>query len=461
MKLRIFGQYVFFPLVLLGVAELGAVLLACWLESSSGLNLAGPGNFLWRRSLLFAACVLASMIALGLYSKRRRDRLSGTMLRVTLGVCAGAGIARFVAIFWTDVWFPTPMLGGSVTMACALLLLTRVAGQRLMDGNTFKRRILVLGSGRFAARILHLRRRADQWGFKIVGFVAVEGDETSVPTGSIVNLNGSMIEFARLNRIDEIVIAIDDRRRNYPLRELLNCRLEGIEIIELATFLERETGKVFLDVVSPSWIILGGGFRCNWVRRASVRIVDILASLIILLVGLPFMLLVAIAIKLEDGLFAPVLYVQERVGQRGFVFKVYKFRSMHLNAESDGNACWAKANDSRVTRVGAIIRKTRLDELPQLLNVFSGKMSFVGPRPERPSFVVRLSEKIPYYPERHSVKPGITGWAQLCYPYGASDKDAFEKLQYDLFYVKNHGLIFDLLILLQTVEVILFGKGAR
>jgi lipopolysaccharide/colanic/teichoic acid biosynthesis glycosyltransferase len=192
-----------------------------------------------------------------------------------------------------------------------------------------------------------------------------------------------------------------------------------------------------------------------------VRAVDIFASLIILLVSLPFMLLVGLAIKLEDGFAAPVMYVQERVGQGGFIFKVFKFRSMNLNAEGDGKACWAQANDSRVTRVGAIIRMTRLDELPQLINVFSGKMSFVGPRPERPSFVDRLSEKIPYYPERHSVKPGITGWAQLCYPYGASDQDAFEKLQYDLFYVKNHSLFFDLMILLQTVEVIVFGKGAR
>jgi len=461
MKLRIFGHYIFFPLVLLGFAELIAVLAACWLGTKFAEPLTGHGQFMWGPSATLAACVFASMTALGLYNKRQRDRLNGTMLRAVLGVFVGGVVARVVALFWSDLWSPVSIMAGSMVMACAFLLLTRVAGQRVMDGNAFRRRILVLGSGRFAARVLHLRRRADQRAFKLIGFIAVQGDNTAVPINNIIKHQASLMELTRLHRIDEIVIAIDDRRRNYPVRELLNCRLAGVEISELATFLERETGKVFLDIVNPSWIILGAGFRCNWLRRASVRTVDIFASFIILLIGLPFMVLVVLAIKLEDGFAAPVMYVQERVGQGGLLFKVFKFRSMHLNAEGAGEALWAQANDSRVTRVGAVIRKTRLDELPQLLNVFAGKMSFVGPRPERPSFVVRLSEKIPYYPERHSVKPGITGWAQLCYPYGASDQDAFEKLQYDLFYVKNHGLFFDLMILLQTVEVIVFGKGAR
>jgi lipopolysaccharide/colanic/teichoic acid biosynthesis glycosyltransferase len=181
----------------------------------------------------------------------------------------------------------------------------------------------------------------------------------------------------------------------------------------------------------------------------------------VLLLGIPFMLLVILAIKIEDGFSAPVLYRQERVGRHGRVFTVMKFRSMRLDAEQDGQARWAQEGDSRITRVGGVIRTTRLDELPQLWNVLRGTMSFVGPRPERPVFVAHLGEEIPFYGERHSVKPGITGWAQLCYPYGASDQDAMEKLQYDLFYVKNRGLLFDIMILLQTVEVILFGKGAR
>jgi sugar transferase (PEP-CTERM system associated) len=261
--------------------------------------------------------------------------------------------------------------------------------------------------------------------------------------------------------VDEIVMAMDDRRQQFPLKELLDCRLKGIDVVELASFLERETGKVYLDILIPSWMIFGDGFRRDFIRRYSERAFDIAASLVLLMLTLPVMLLTMLAIKLEEGVRAPLLYGQPRVGCGGKVFRVMKFRSMRTNAESDGRARWAKANDDRVTRVGRFIRKVRIDELPQLFNVLGGQMSFVGPRPERPEFVGQLSESIPYYDIRHAVKPGITGWAQLCYPYGASEQDALEKLQYDLYYVKNHSLVVDVLILLQTVEVILFNKGAR
>jgi sugar transferase (PEP-CTERM system associated) len=218
---------------------------------------------------------------------------------------------------------------------------------------------------------------------------------------------------------------------------------------------------VRLDVLNPSWIIFGEGFRVSLVQRALERGFDVAATLGLLLVSAPFMIAVTLAIWIEDGLRAPVLYRQRRVGRHGAVFDVLKFRSMRTDAEPTGEAVWAVKNDPRVTRVGAVIRKTRLDELPQLFNVLRGDMSFVGPRPERPEFVHQLEERIPYYRERHTVKPGITGWAQLCYPYGSSERDAIEKLQYDLYYVKNRSLLFDLVILIQTVEVVLWGKGAR
>jgi len=253
---------------------------------------------------------------------------------------------------------------------------------------------------------------------------------------------------------------MDDRRRNFPLGELLECRLDGIEIIELVTFLERETGKVHIDVLNPSWLIFGAGFRRDALRRSSERIFDVVASTLLLLGAAPIMLLTALAIIIESGPRAPVFYRQRRVGFRGSEFEVVKFRSMAVDAEKNG-AVWATDNDSRVTRVGTVIRKLRIDELPQILNVLKGDMSFVGPRPERPEFVAQLSESIPYYNERHWVKPGITGWAQLCYPYGASERDAIEKLQYDLYYVKNHSLLFDFMVLAQTAEVVLLGKGAR
>src|SRR5256886_4959939 len=214
------------------------------------------------------------------------------------------------------------------------------------------------------------------------------------------------------------------------------------------------------DLLNRSWMIFGHGFRRDPLRLFSARTMDLLASLAVLAVSLPFMLLTLIAIKIEDGWRAPALYSQCRVGRGGRTFRVLKFRSMRLDAELDG-AQWAQRQDPRVTRVGAIIRKLRVDELPQVINVLRGHMSFVGPRPERPEFVAQLAEKIPYYVQRHCVKPGITGWAQLCYPYGSSEQDALEKLQYDLYYIKNNSLLFDLAILVQTAEVVLLGKGAR
>ena len=260
---------------------------------------------------------------------------------------------------------------------------------------------------------------------------------------------------------DEIVIAMDDRRGNLPSRELLDCKLNGIDVIGLVQFLERESGKIRVDLVSPGWLIFSIGFWRSRIRGITKRTVDFTVSLLVLLVCWPLMLLIAAAIKVEDGIGAPVFYRQARVGHRENVFEVIKFRSMRENAEKDGQAVWAEKNDMRVTRVGAFLRKSRLDELPQVINVLRGQMSIVGPRPERPEFVARLNESIPYYWARHTVTPGITGWAQLKYPYGSSEWDAKEKLQFDLYYVKNHNLLLDFMILLQTVEVVLWGRGAR
>jgi sugar transferase (PEP-CTERM system associated) len=320
---------------------------------------------------------------------------------------------------------------------------------------------LVFGCGWQAKSIAQLRRRSDQRGFVIVGYIATNGEKCVVPPDRVLRPEGSLLDFGRAHRIDEIVVAMDDRRQAFPVQDLLECRLSGIEVVDLVSFLERETGKVRLDVLNPSWMIFGEGFRRDPVRLASERAFDVLAGMCLLIVGWPFMLLTALAIKLEDGWSAPVLYRQIRVGLEGRHFNVLKFRSMSIDAEQDGQARWAEKRDPRVTRVGSVIRKIRFDELPQIINVLRGDMSFVGPRPERPEFVDELNEQIPYYRERHYVKPGITGWAQLCYPYGSSTHDATEKLQYDLYYVKNHSLLFDLMILLQTAEVVLWGKGGR
>jgi sugar transferase (PEP-CTERM system associated) len=319
---------------------------------------------------------------------------------------------------------------------------------------------MVLGSGRRAATLLALRRRSDTRGFRILAFVAAEGDDVEVPTDRLVRRPPDLFHWAVEQQVDEIVVAMDDRRRDFPMEELLECRLAGIDVLELATFLERETGKVRLDVSNPSWIVLGEGFRESPMLQIIERTFDILTSVLLLLPALPLMLMAAIAIRLEDGWNAPVFYRQLRVGRYNQTFQILKFRSMCQNAEEEG-AVWALPRDPRITKVGACLRKTRIDELPQLINVLRGDMSFVGPRPERPEFVDALSQSIPYYRSRHAVKPGITGWAQLCYPYGASEQDALEKLQYDLFYVKHRSLILDFAIVLQTVEVVLWGKGAH
>jgi sugar transferase (PEP-CTERM system associated) len=401
------------------------------------------------------------MVAMGLFTRRMRDRMAGVVLRISLSVIAGGLLSGLILGFWPDYKFTLTEFVSSMAFAWLLLVLVRVVSQRLIDEDIFKRRVLVYGAGNNAMRIAKLRRRADQRGFKLLGFVPAEGEDVEVPEDRVVRVTAPLHEYAREHAIEEIVVAMDDRRRSFPLKDLLECRLAGIVISEQVTFLERETGKVHLELLTPSWIIFGGGFRRNGMRVRSERIFDLLASSGLLLLASPIMLLTALAIKIEDGLSAPVFYGQDRVGFAGRIFRVLKFRSMRVDAERDGKAQWATTNDNRVTALGKYLRKLRIDELPQLLNVLRGEMSFVGPRPERPQFVDKLAETIPYYRERHCVKPGITGWAQLCYPYGASELDAVEKLQYDLFYVKNHDLVFDMLILLQTVEVILLGKGAR
>jgi sugar transferase (PEP-CTERM system associated) len=325
-----------------------------------------------------------------------------------------------------------------------------------------KRRILIYGAGRKADSILQrFCNKIDQRGFVIVGFVHTHGDPEEGANKRILKPNKPLCELARELRVDEIVDAVDERRSKLPLRELLDCKASGVNVVNLLTFYERETGYVNVNLLDPSWIIFSDGFKQTTAKYVVKRALDIAVSCCVLIAASPVMLLAALAIMVESNFKGSVLYTQKRVGEKGRIFTIYKFRSMKEDAEKDGKAVWALQNDNRVTRVGRFIRKTRIDELPQVFNVLKGDMSFVGPRPERPEFDGMLREKITYYEQRNQVKPGITGWAQLCYPYGASDRDAMEKLQYDLYYVKNQSQFLDLIIIFRTFEVILFGKGAR
>jgi sugar transferase (PEP-CTERM system associated) len=271
---------------------------------------------------------------------------------------------------------------------------------------------------------------------------------------------GSLQSIAQKYQIDEIVVGVRDRRcGDMPMNELLERKMGGTSVIDLPTFFERETGCVRLESVNLSWLVFSDGFRIGTFRSVAKRILDVVLASALLLLTLPVLVVTAALIWLESG--RPIFYRQERVGAFGRRFKLLKFRSMRANAEADGIPCWATNNDARCTRVGRIIRKLRIDELPQIINVLKGEMSFVGPRPERPFFVDDLAKNLKYYPYRHTVKPGITGWAQICYQYGASMNDAKEKLQYDLYYVKNQSLFLDLVILAQTAHIVLLGKGAR
>jgi len=323
-----------------------------------------------------------------------------------------------------------------------------------------KPRVLVLGTGSRVTRLAESAPRNPN--HQVVGYVSLQPSRHYIPRQQVLEMapEESLLSMVQRHRIDQIVLAIRDRRSGgFPVQQLLDCKLKGVDIVELPTFFEREYRQVLLESLNPSWVVLGDGFRQGSIGKIVKRVFDVGVALALLVLALPIMLITALCIFRESGL--PILYRQERVGQDGQVFTLLKFRSMRTDAESSGIPHWAQANDDRTTRVGRFIRKYRIDELPQIFNVLRGEMSFVGPRPERPFFVDQLKGQIPFYALRHNVKPGITGWAQVRYPYGASVDDAIEKLQYDLYYVKNHSLFLDLSILLSTVEVVVWGKGAR
>jgi sugar transferase (PEP-CTERM system associated) len=319
---------------------------------------------------------------------------------------------------------------------------------------------MIYGAGPAALVVGKTLRAADPNAF-IVGYVSGPNErDPAVPLREILAQQGTLPDMARKLGVDEIVVALTERRSgSMPLRQLLDCKATGTKVYDLNTHFEKTLGQIRLDYLSASWLIFGDGFNQGAWRTAVKRVFDIFCALLLIVVSLPVMALASACIKFESR--GPMLYRQERVGLNGRTFSIAKFRSMRTDAEKDGKPVWAAANDNRVTRVGAIIRRLRIDELPQLFNVLRGDMSLVGPRPERPFFVEQLTQEIPFYALRHSVKPGVTGWAQVRYPYGATVEDSLEKLQFDLYYVKNHTLFLDMVVLMETVGVVLTGKGAR
>jgi sugar transferase (PEP-CTERM system associated) len=416
---------------------------------------------------LLTFLVLVFSLSVGLYEVKLRETFRGIIRRIFVSLALSYFVVELIAsIFFSEIQYHPyylPVAAGAIILS---LVVFRYLINKLGLLGTGGTRIIVIGAGERAAIIeKRMRRDVDRIGLELIGFIPIPGDnrEEGIQNEKLlhVKVDGNFRNFIEDNEIDEVVIACDQRRGTLLVEVLFDCRLRGIEVTDLLDFMERETGQIVVNLMYPSWVIYSNGFNSqNYLRDALDYTVNCLMATLVLLLTWPFMLFTAIIIFIEDikTKDASVFYKQERVGLNGRLFNIIKFRSMHIDAEKDG-AKWASLNDNRVTKVGAFIRKFRIDELPQIWNIFRGEMSIIGPRPERSQFVEQLIREIPYYNQRHNVKPGIAGWAQLNYPYGASVEDSMEKLKFDLYYVKHQSFMFDMLILIRTVEVVLFGKG--
>lgn len=398
---------------------------------------------------------------LGLYERARSFNQRVMRIRALVAWVASGAITMVILFLMPKVidksiW----LVFGILMLAKGLVILQRELFVSLIPLARAKSRILIYGAGPRAQSVAESLQRFDP-NASIVGFFASPNERESVAKGfPLFRADHRLGEVVERHEVDEIIVALTERRGgSMPMRELLDCKLDGVRVMDIATHFEQKLGQIRLDAMSAGYLIFGEGFEQGVVRAAVKRLCDVLGALVLLLLAMPVMLLTTVLIKLDSR--GPVLYKQERVGQRGAAFHVVKFRSMRTDAEKDGVPKWATAGDSRVTRVGRVIRKLRIDELPQLFSVLKGDMSLVGPRPERQYFVDQLTSEIPFYAVRHSVKPGVTGWAQVRYQYGSTLEDTTQKLQYDLYYVKNNSLFLDLVILFETIGVVITGKGAQ
>ena len=455
--MQLFNRYVSARSLTVFAGELllifGSVALAASFQDSVAL-----GSSLWKIALVTVVCQLC------LYYNDFYDLTlvhSNRELIVRLLQAVGAASIVLAALYFV---VPALMIGDGIFVSALFVFVVGILGWRLLFNQLIgslklEERILVVGTGESARKVARQILDQHDFAYRIIGFI---DDDASRVGERIVNpaIVGTPDDIERLvarHQIDRIVVGLSDRRGKLPVEQLLRAKMTGVRVEDVTTTYERVTGKILLDDLRPSWLIFSEGFLVSRMTRWMKRGIDLTLSILMGIVAIPFMIVTAIAIWLESG--APVLYRQERVGENGRTFTLCKFRSMRKDAEN-GTPLWAKDGDDRVTRVGRVIRKTRLDELPQLWNVLRGDMSFVGPRPERPYFVAELAKQIPFYQQRHAVKPGITGWAQVKYRYGSSLEDAMEKLRYDLYYIKHLSVFFDLTIVFDTVKVVLFRKGA-
>ena len=467
-SVRVFRSYLKTPFLVLLSIEVCLIFFSVYISSllrfiNSTNTFLSIIDGLWVQASILAIITPLVMLATGLYQGHIREGMSGILLRLLLSLIASSVIVTVLFYIFPDLYLGRGIMVLAGVLSFFIIGTLRAIFLELVDSKTFKKNVLVYGAGKTAQIIeTRLRRKSDRRSFTILGYILVEHQQQvlAIDESKLVKPNASLFEFATEHEVDEIVVATSDVHAEIPVNDLVECKLNGIEVVDIVSFFEREVGQVRVDILDPRWLVFSEGFKKSDFNDYVKRFFDLLVSFVILAVAAPFMVLTMIAIKIEEGWKAPVFYHQVRVGLKGAHYRVYKFRSMRTDAEATG-AVWASKTDNRVTRVGAFIRKTRIDELPQIYNALNGTMSFVGPRPERPEFIETLAKEIPYYHDRHLVKPGITGWAQLMYPYGASVNDSYQKQLYDLYYIKNKSIFLDFLILLQTVEIVLFGKGAR
>lgn len=461
--IRLFKHYIPHAVLLLGLLDFLALLVAAelgWVTRAMQIDMGiDPIHTRIPQLLSFAISLETALVAVGIYGTDALQSIKFAAARLIVAVAVGAILLAVVFFLAPSITFWRSNLVYALGFAAVLLLVLRILTGALLGGQAFKRRIIVLGAGPRAQRLKELCQTPGA-GFVVVGYIAMSEANRVIPEAIARDAIYNLADHVVLLGASEVVLALEERRNALPLKDLLRIRTTGVHVNEISTFLERETGRVDLDSVSPSWLIFSDGFSSGrMVSSAFKRLFDVTASLLLLTLTLPVLVVAAIAVKLDSR--GPVFYRQRRVGLYSTGFDIPKLRSMRTDAEAAGTAIWAEKNDPRITRIGRILRKTRIDELPQCWSVLIGEMSFVGPRPERPEFVSALEDKLPYYAERHMVKPGITGWAQINYPYGASIDDARQKLEYDLYYAKNYSPFLDLLILLQTLRVVIWSGGAR
>jgi sugar transferase (PEP-CTERM system associated) len=465
--LRIFKQYypirnIFF-FIGEGIAIFAAVMVACWLLLNIGLF--GFDLWLFLKILLISWVCQTCLYYNDLYDLKVTDTFQELGIRLLQALGTAAIILAGIYVIFPKAIVGSGIFAVSIVFVIILIVSWRFIYALILSYGIFNQKIIILGSGRLAQNILNEIIIRKDSGYTVAVNVqdALEDPDFScdqIQTKIICKKDyDGLCDLADQLDIKKVVVALKEKRGKLPLKELVRCRVRGIDVIEGTSFYEMLAGKLIVDQINPAWIIFSKGFYKSRTRRFIKRTIDLILSVSMIILFLPLIILTAILIKIDST--GPVLFSQERVGKNKTPYMLYKFRSMVQDAEKQSGPVWASDNDKRITRAGSVIRKWRVDEIPQLWNVLKGDMSFVGPRPEREFFVNKLEEIIPYYGERFSVKPGLTGWAQVCYSYGASVDDAVEKLNYDLFYIKNMSVFMDLMIILRTIKIVLFGKGAR